>query len=401
MFIFPIAVAALVLGTVASPTGRRASLGSLALQKVLQEAAPIFGDYTNDVTNTSEWMKAYPDDTLLVHMNIPGTHDPQTCKFPRLSNTVSDFVGNYSLATQQSLDHITDQLDGTTPLDPEYYRCQQKSFIDMLTAGIRVFDIRYAFDPTNSTLVYWHSEALLSETATVEDTLYGFYHWLDDHPSETLLLSFQYEGSTTLHGTNNADVQKQLYGLLTSAAAQTYFLQTADELGTLGEARGKITLLKRFDMDQVDASYSDLPGLHFSPALWTDNSPDITIVYNTAKNLTAYMEDFYETDGPVGSSAEYNIQLKYNATVAHLEKAATMYPDSLFWSFASSEYDTNIPAETPRIMALGNGTEYTPLGGVNQRLVPFFESMKGKRLGIVMFDFFDTPNDLIQTFLSI
>jgi 1-phosphatidylinositol phosphodiesterase len=64
-------------------------------------------------------------------MNIPGAHDPQTW--------------NYSLATQEALNHVTD-LDGNPPAPPEVYRCQEKSFIDMLNAGIRVFDIRYAFD---------------------------------------------------------------------------------------------------------------------------------------------------------------------------------------------------------------------------------------------------------------
>ena len=320
-------------------------------------------------------------------MNIPGAHDPQTW--------------NYTQATQDALQHVTD-LDGNPPFPPEIYRCQEKPFIDMLNAGIRVFDIRYAFDVTNSTLVYWHSQALLSETATVEDTLYGFYAWLDAHPTETLMLSFQYEGSTTLHGKNDADVQLELYRILTSPAAKKYFLQTKDAFGTLGQARGKITLLKRFDMDQLPASYGDsLPGVHFSPALWTDDDPDITLVYNAATNATAYIEDYYETDSATGTSAAYNIGLKYNATTAHLIKAATQYPDSLFWSFASSEYDTNIPVDTPRIMALGNGTELTPLGGVNQQLVPFFGTMKGKRLGIVMFDFFDTPGDLVSTFLSL
>jgi 1-phosphatidylinositol phosphodiesterase len=236
----------------------------------------------------------------------------------------------------------------------------------------------------------------------VEDTLFGFYAWLDAHPTETLMLSFQYEGSTTFYGTDNAAVQLALFNILTSNAAKKYFLQTKDEFGTLGQARGKITLLKRFDLDQLPASYSDaLPGVHFSPSLWTDDDPNITLVYNTAKNLTAYIEDFYETDSAIGTSAAYNIDLKYNATTAHLIKAATSYPDSLFWSFASSEYDINFPIDTPQIMALGNGTVYTPLGGVNQRLIPFFETMKGKRLGIVMFDFFDQPSNLVSTLLSL
>ena len=114
------------------------------------------------------------------------------------------------------------------------------------------------------------------------------------------------------------------------------------------------------------------------------------------------MEDFYNILSPNGSSAALNIQWKYNATTAHLIKATLpQYKDSLFRSFASSEYDTDIPVSTPKIMALGNGTDYTPLGGVNQRLIPFLKNMTGKRVGIVMFDFFDQPAELVQTLLDL
>lgn len=55
------------------------------------------------------------------------------------------------------------------------------------------------------------------------------------------------------------------------------------------------------------------------------------------------------------------------------------------------------PPETPEIMVLGNGTEFTPPRGVNQRSVPFLQSMKGKMVGIVMFDLYETPSNLVQT----
>ena len=153
------------------------SLGELALQQILNTASPIFGvyDYNATVTNTSTWMKKYPDSTQLVHMNIPGTHDSSTW--------------NYSQATQDSLLHIT-EVDGVTPSPAAIYRCQERSYFDMLNAGIRAFDIRYSFDATNSSLVVYHSAALQSETALLSDIMFGFYQWLDDHPSETLLLSF-------------------------------------------------------------------------------------------------------------------------------------------------------------------------------------------------------------------
>ena len=272
----------------------------------------------------------------------------------------------------------------------------------MLNAGLRVFDLRYAFDVTNSTLVYWHSGALMSQTATVEDTMYGFYQWLDDHPSEAILVSFEYEGSTTAYAYETAGVDLALYNMLTSEAANRYILQTKNSFGTLGEARGKITLLRRFDIDTLPASYEDsLPGIHFSPNNWTDNDPVITLVYNTDTNATAHIEDYYGIMAPPNSTANVSIEMKYNATTTNILKAVSdEYPDDLFWSFASSENTANVPVDTPRIMALGNGTD-TPLGGVNQQLIPFFEGLKGKRVGIVMFDFYDSPGNLIDVFLSI
>jgi 1-phosphatidylinositol phosphodiesterase len=72
-------------------------------------------------------------------VNLPGTHDPQTW--------------NYSDATQAALKHVTD-LDDNPPSPSEVYRCQEKSFMDMLSAGIRVFDIRYALDVSPPLLMF-------------------------------------------------------------------------------------------------------------------------------------------------------------------------------------------------------------------------------------------------------
>lgn len=363
------------------------TLANLALHKVLNDAAPIFGVYQNTQSNTSNWMEKYPDDTLIVHMNIPGTHDVQTW--------------NYSLALQQELDHVT-ALGGLAEYVPAWVKTQDRSPRRMLDDGIRVFDLRYAFDETNTTLVFWHDQDLFSETATVEDVLFGFWQWLDDHPSEAIFLSFQYEGGTTLYASDDAAVQMALYNTLTSSASEKYFVQTKNELGTLGEARGKATLFRRFDLDLLPASYqASLPGIHFSPNDWITNSPNITLVYNTDGNLTAYMEDYYAIGTPQGSGAAENIQWKLNATMAHINMATTQHPDSLFWTFASSEHDTNAPPDWPQIMAIGNGTKYTPSGGVNQQILPFLQKQKGKRVGIVMFDFYEHPSDLVNTLLDL
>ncbi|EME81500.1 uncharacterized protein MYCFIDRAFT_189591 [Pseudocercospora fijiensis CIRAD86] len=338
-------------------------LADLALQKVLKEAAPIYGTTAVNYGAESEsatWMSAYHNETLLVHMNIPGTHDAATW--------------NYSSANINNLADVS-------ALRPDFYRCQARSIAAMLDSGIRVFDLRYALD-----------------TASVDDVLYSLYNWLEWHKSEAVFLSLQHEG-----GHDDVVTQAMLYAILTSPAARQYVVQARGELGTLGQARGKITLLRRFDLDLLAPVYEDsIPGVHFSPNNWTDNGPDMILIYNDTTGAAAYIEDYYQPLTPQNSTAESNIRWKVNATEAHLRKAASGdHPDSLYWTFASSSNTENNPPITPVMQALGNGSNSTPDGGVNDQLLPVFKSMRGKRLGIVMFDFYDDVAELVPTFLGL
>lgn len=355
-------------------------------------ATEIFGRYVQDTSAYSTWMSAFADETRLEQMNIPGTHDSATW--------------NYTQAVQEALANVT-AGDGEITYPPEVFRCQSASIAESLNAGVRFFDLRFALDPTGVKLVFWHSQALLSETSTVEDVVTAFYFWLDQHPSETVILSFQYEGSTTVNASFDATVQMMIFDILNSTAAAQYIEQTHDALPTLGEARGKALLLRRFDLDQLPDDYeAALPGLHLSPSAWTDDSKDITLTYNTAKNLTAYVEDYYEPDDlDDNSTAAANIAAKLSATVAHLQKATTSvsnYADSIFISFASAEHVATVPvAVTPQIMALGTQNASTPLGGVNQQLLPVLKDLDGQRMGVVVIDFWDQPSNLVSSILQI
>ncbi|EJT97921.1 PLC-like phosphodiesterase [Dacryopinax primogenitus] len=390
MFVVTLLALALAVNAAAASTNS-SNLGQQAVQTLLQYGRPILGDYTSCNEGLCTWMSQFPDDLSIVRMNIPGVHDTATW--------------NYSQTTQDSLEHITASgITGSEAYQPEpaeFYRCQDQPIFEMLNGGIRAFDLRYAFDPTNSSLVFYHSAALQSETATVQDILYGFYHWLDDHPSEAVFLSFMYESSTTEWAQNNAAVQQMLYGTLTNDVAQEYISPIKDRFGTLGDIRGKIVLLRRFTLDLLPASAeATIPGVHFPPSNWTDNSPNITLIYNLQTNGIAYIEDYYEIGLPNGAGAALNIQWKFNATTAHLEMAASeQWKDSLFWSFASSEHDTDVPSpETPIIQALGNGTD---VPGVNQKLLPWLEARKGSRWGIVMLDFFGNIPGLVKAVIGI
>ena len=374
----------------ATKSNSTSQLAQFALQKVLDDASPIFGVSNGSAeAATATWMKAYPDDTLLVHMNIPGTHDAATW--------------NYSKATQESLEPIT-ALNGISEVDPNNFRCHDKSLINMLNDGIRAFDLRYAHDVTNTTLVFWHGIGLQSQTATLDSLLFSFYEWLNTHPSEALFLSFQFEGNSIPNSDNDLSVQTLLHNALTSPAARYYISQT-NSLSTLASVRGKITLLRRFDLNLLPASQTaDLPGLHFSPNDWTVNGPNITLNYSSATNSVAHIQDYYSPQTPSGAPVEENILAKYNATTAFFEYAASdSAPGELFWSFASSTKTGDTPPSTPRIQALGNGTELTPNGGVNDRLQAYLQrqEMHGKRLGIVMFDFYEQPQGLLKAFLGL
>lgn len=355
-------------------------------------ATEIFGNYLPDNGTLTSWMSAYPDDTALEHLNIPGTHDSATW--------------NYTQAVQDALANITAN-DGEVMYPPEVFRCQNASIAASLNAGVRFFDLRFALDPTGAKLVFWHSQALLSEVATVDDVVTAFYYWLDRHPSETVILSFQYEGSTTINASFDATVQTMIFDILNSTTADQYIEQTRDALPSLGDARGKAVLFRRFDLDQLGDEYeAALPGLHLSPSLWTDDSKDITLTYNVSLNLTAYVEDYHEPDDlGDNSTVASNVAAKANATLVHLEKATinvSNYAQSLFITFASAEHVTTLPvAVTPQIMALGLTNSTTPLSGVNQNILPALKKLKGKRLGIVVLDFWNEPEDIVQSILAL
>ncbi|KAF5390986.1 hypothetical protein D9757_004016 [Collybiopsis confluens] len=361
------------------------ALAQAALKEILQRGAPILGFDTGcspASSATCDWMAKIPDDTKLVHMSIPGTHDSSTW--------------NYTQATQDSL------IGYTGPIVPaEFFQCQEHSFFQMLNGGIRVFDLRVAWNPGNETIGFYHSQALLAPNTRFEDVLFGFYSWLDAHPTEAVLLSINHESGT---GTEYTQAfQEHLYDVLSGGLASKYWVQINGTLGTLGQARGKLTLLQRFDWNLLPTSlaYSKRFGIHLDPEDWTDNDPNITLVYNTVtgKQEIAYIEDYYETDGvPSTAGPAENIQWKYNATVAHLQEAISpnIHPDQLYITFASSEHDTD--GETPRIMALGNGTD---IPGVNQKILPWLQANKGKRFGIVMLDFFDTVPGLVEAIINV
>lgn len=68
------------------------------------------------------------------------------------------------------------------------------------------------------------AQALLAPQTRIEDVLFGLYNWLDNHPTEAVLVSMNYEVGT---GTpNDAALQEHLYSIFQSDLAKKYWVQT-------------------------------------------------------------------------------------------------------------------------------------------------------------------------------
>jgi len=124
-------------------------------------------------------MAKFPDSTPLVSMNLPGTHDTATCtlRIYVYCGSARISTGNYSDATQASLirytgPYVADFNIHIQPLNLQYLynsprvppadnnRCQEHSIMQSLNEGIRVFDLRLAYNPGNDTIGFWHCEHL-------------------------------------------------------------------------------------------------------------------------------------------------------------------------------------------------------------------------------------------------
>ena len=62
------------------------------------------------------------------------------------------------------------------------------------------------------------------------------------------------------------------------------------QLGTLGEARGKLTLIQRFDYDLLPSHLTQRIGIHVGPTKWTVNGKAIELIYNAEDGQVAYIE---------------------------------------------------------------------------------------------------------------
>ncbi|KAH8176080.1 phosphatidylinositol-specific phospholipase c, X domain-containing protein [Sarocladium implicatum] len=212
------------------------------------------------------WMHELHDDWPLTVLSIPGTHNSPTC-YTALPSV----------------------------------RCQSVGVPEQLANGVRFMDIRVSAEPGSDDLALVHSAFPISLTGTkyLRDMLDDVYSFLEKNKSETVIMSLKREG--TGKGTD-ADLCKALKTAYAGKKKERWW--TDSNVPTLGQARGKIVLMRRFATD-------DKKGYGIDAQHWPDNCEDGKVGKGHIR-----VQDFYEI------TESQNIEKKIDYSRGQLERAA-------------------------------------------------------------------------------
>ena len=166
---------------------------------------------TTPVPGSADWMAALPDDTPLSALVIPGTHDSAT-QFVRLAY---------------------------------FSKCQALSVGEQLEAGFRYLDIRLGDGDKGGLPLLMHGFTKCKVSAfgsalTLDNVLADCYGFLAQHPTETVLFVVKHE-----HGTSPDAAMAEALENFISTRPRNWLV--TDTMPTLGEARGKLVLLRRWE----------------------------------------------------------------------------------------------------------------------------------------------------------
>jgi 1-phosphatidylinositol phosphodiesterase len=274
-------------------------------------------------------MARLPDTSKLSQLTLPGTHD-----------TCTAFL---------------------TPIAS----AQGWSVLDQLNHGIRYVDIRCR--QIQDTFAIHHQQVFTGVFfgSGVRDVCVNF---LKANPTECIVMQIR-QGEWTASDDNNTKTFQQVLDAYLQGFESFFWL--GDHIPTLGEVRGKIVVVRRFNLD------SNAPrGL--SPVPWKDNTT-FEAQYDAANDQAVKFEvqDQYN----VPTILPNDINAKWNAISALLDRAKADGSDAWYINFTSGAGSTG--------GAYPNAVEariYTPLynylgGG------PF-----PNRLGTLMLDF---PDDTL------
>lgn len=313
----------------------------------------------DDVISHSSWMRDIPDNARVTTLSIPGTHD--SCS-----------------------------IDG--PLG--FGKTQNLDLADQLNAGIRFLDIRLAHYQDN---LFAHHNAVHMEKSYA-DILDICSSFLEKYPAEAILMSVKEEdrfdsalgrfAPSEAFGKFRRDPVNWV--IRSNSFEEAFKARTWQHIEdpslfynfpapvpggdsvatdrvftpetTLGEVRGKIILLRRFEATrEVGSDLTHWPGnRHFKGDA----------------NLTYSVEDCYLNPGE---------EDKYDCIIAHIEEARRGDSRDLYITFASA--------------VSMKASRYSKT--INKYLNVYLAGLPRGRVGIIVMDYFELPRKLVSHVIKI
>ncbi len=191
--------------------------------------------------NLQDWQKDIDDNCNLFGLDIPGAHDCAARYVP--------------------LKRLT--------------KCQSMSIYQQLCTGVRALDVRVK-PLGNRRLGMVHGLAGIYKTRNLRgaqmelgDLLENCYHFLDEHPGESIIFQFKND--------NNKDMERCFANLFyTYIRGNESRWYAENRIPTLGEVRGKLVLVRRCSLDKSNPDFCDSnTGIDFSGYIEQDGfSPE-------------------------------------------------------------------------------------------------------------------------------
>ena len=232
-------------------------------------------------TPITDWMGMVKDDTKVCKLSIPGTHDTMTG------------MGFY----QPDLKYVFN----LTAIS------QVSTLEEQMNCGMRFFDIRpvvsidtLATNPAEKQILRL-AHGISEIDVTFEEAIDQLQRYLNDHPSEFFIVKLQADNG--MENQNNWTVL--LNKVLTKQKYNGLFVEDWRPDITVGEMRGKILWLSRFDLRPYNLLFH-YPVVYCD---WPDEDPDIEeelnpeaqrncAMYNmndSTVKATLYKQDYYKT----------------------------------------------------------------------------------------------------------
>jgi 1-phosphatidylinositol phosphodiesterase len=310
----------------------------------------------NEFSPHSSWMRDIPDNILLTSLSIPGTHN---------SCSVGGILG---FTKTQDLD-LPDQLEaGIRFLDIRLSHYQDNLFVhhDVVHMGKCYADVLAA---CSNFLKLYPSEAILvsvKDEGRLDGALGRFapsrvFGKSRGDPMNWVVRSGSFEEAFKARTWEHVEDPSLFYNLASPLPGHGLVSANLTSKTTLGEIRGKIVLLRRFEAGQ---------DVGFDLTYWLDN-----MRFRSAKNLAYAVEDHWRYPGEDD---------KYTFIITHIEEAMSRNPRDLYITFCSA---VNL-----------NARSYSKT--INPRLSDYLAGSPRGRVGIIAMDYFEEPPELVSNVID-